>query len=364
MKKLIVLTALFAMVLGGTAIAADWNFYGSSRMQLYTENQSQDLAANPLTTSSDNRNTTFSQQTNSRIGANVAAGDVKGRFEYGASGGNANIRLLYGTWNFGSGEMSVGQMYNPTYYGLSNQAVGLGGDNGLAGFGAPFSRLDAIEFKFGGFKIAAVEPSTTALTDPGATFARPNARVTLPKIELAYNGAFGPVNLHVSGGWNSVDFYDAADNSKSVTSMVGQVMAKYSGGPFMIGGSFLYGSNLGNYGWNVGPAGLATAIWDGTEVKDTTTMGFTLVAGFTFSDMVGIEAGYGYLVNSYDSAVNSNDDPAMSYYLQVPLTLADGVFIIPEVSVYDYSDGISLATGLKTKEGNAVLVGAKFQINF
>lgn len=354
MKKLIVLTALFAMVLGGTAIAADWNFYGSSRMALFSNNQDKDLAANPLTTSSDNRYTTFAQQGNSRIGANVAAGDVKGRFEYGTT---VNLRLLYGTWNFGSGEMSVGQMYNPTYYGLSNQVYD--GDNGMAGFGAPFSRLDAIEFKFGGFKIAAVEPSTSAPFDPGATFGRTFVRATLPKIELAYNGAFGPVNLHVSGGWNSVDYFNAADNAKSVTSMVGQVMVKYSGGPFMVGGSFLYGSNLGNYGWNVGPVGEARAIWSGTELKDTTTMGFTLIAGFTFSDMVGIEAGYGYLVNSYDAAISSNDDPAQAFYLQVPLTLADGVFIIPEVGIYDYMEDAA-----KAKEGSITYIGAKFQINF
>jgi hypothetical protein len=349
-------------------------------------------ALNPLAGSKSWTKTTFAQQGNSRIGANVAAGDIKGRFEYGTG---INLRLLYGTWNFGSGEMSVGQMYNPTYYGLSNQVYD--GDNGLAGFGAPFSRLDAIELKFGGFKIAFVEPSTTSAYDSVAvanaasltaaskaavgtaplynakgvplpagyaaatnTFNK-NAKVVLPKIELAYNGAFGPVNLHVSGGWNSVDFADAADNSKSVTSMVGQVMAKYSGGPFSVGGSFLYGSNLGNYGWNVGPAGMAKAVWTGTELKDTTTMGFTLVGAFTFSDMVGIEAGMGYTVNSFDKSVAPNDDPALAYYVQVPLTLADGVFIIPEVGVHDFMEAGDAA---KTKEGNITYLGAKFQINF
>jgi hypothetical protein len=35
MKKIIVLTAVFAMVFTGAAIAADWNFYGSSRMALF-----------------------------------------------------------------------------------------------------------------------------------------------------------------------------------------------------------------------------------------------------------------------------------------------------------------------------------------
>ncbi|MFH1981130.1 MAG: hypothetical protein ABIL58_04760 [Pseudomonadota bacterium] len=361
MKKIILFTAVFALVLGGTALAADWNFYGSSRMSLFNESQSKDLAANPLTTNSDNRTTQFYQQGNSRIGANVAAGDVKGRCEYGPS---VNVRLLYGTWHFGSGEMSVGTMYNPTYYGLSNQVLGTkaGGDQNLLGFGAPFSRLPAIEFKFGGFKVAAVSPSTGTVFDPTATFARANVRATLPKIELAYNGAFGPVNLHVSGGWNSVDFYNAADNTKAVTSMIGNLMLKYSGGPFMVGGSFQYAKNVGNYNTaaSVNPVGtVTTAIWTGTELKDTTTMGYTLVAGFTVNDMVGLEAGVGYTVNSYDSSVATNDDPAMSYYFQVPLTLADGVFIIPEISVFDYMEDSA-----KAKEGNQVLLGAKFQINF
>jgi len=345
MKKLIVLTAAFAMVFAGTALAADWNFYGSSRVALFSNMMSKEMS--PVT-NEDFTTTSFAQQGNSRIGANVAAGDIKGRFEYGTS---VNLRLLYGTWNFGSGEMSVGQMYNPTYYGLSNQVYD--GDNGMAGFGAPFSRLDAIEFKFGGFKIAAVEPAVVAAA--GTT-----SKVTLPKLEAAYNGAFGPVNLHVSGGWVGFENVDNATNaSKTASAMVGQVMAKYNAGPLMVGGSFLYGINLGNYGWNVGPAGAAGLTVVGTEVKDTTTMAFTVIVGFTISDMLGIEGGYGYTVNSYDSAVSSNDDPAMAYYLQLPITLADGVFIIPEVGKYDFDENAA-----KAKEGNLTYFGAKFQINF
>jgi hypothetical protein len=346
MKKLIVLTAVFAMVFAGTALAADWNFYGSSRMALFSNTISKELST---VTGQDFTTTSYGQQGNSRIGANVAAGDVKGRFEYGTS---VNLRLLYGTWNFGSGEMSVGQMYNPTYYGLSNQVYD--GDNGLAGFGAPFSRRPAIEFKFGSFKVAAVQQATLAV---GGT----TSKVVLPKLEAAYNGAFGPVNLHVSGGWNGIENVDNATNqSKTATAMVGQVMAKYNAGPFMVGGSFLYGINLGNYGWNVGPAGAAGVMTNAAgEIKDTTTMGFTVVVGFTINDMLGVEGGYGYSVNSYDSTISSNDDPAMSYYIQLPITLADGVFIIPEVGKYDYDEDAA-----KTKEGNIGYLGAKFQINF
>jgi hypothetical protein len=346
MKKIIVLTAVFAMVFAGTALAADWNFYGSSRVGLFSNTISKEMS--PVT-GQDFTTTTYAQQGNSRIGANVAAGDVKGRFEYGTG---VNLRLLYGTWNFGSGEMSVGQMYNPTYYGLSNQVYD--GDNGLAGFGAPFSRLDAIEFKFGGFKIAAVEPATVAA-------AGTVSKVTLPKLEAAYNGAFGPVNLHVSGGWVGFENITTATNaSKTAAAMVGQVMAKYNAGPFMVGGSFLYGINLGNYGWNVGPAGAAGVQTNAAgEIKDTTTMAYTLVVGFTINDMLGVEGGFGYTVNSYDSTISNNDDPAMAYYIQLPITLADGVFIIPEVGKYDFDEDAA-----KAKEGNVGYLGAKFQINF
>jgi hypothetical protein len=355
MKKLIVLTAVFAMVFAGTALAADWNFYGSSRVTVQSSTQDKDLTG----TGNDYSTTGFFQQGNSRIGANVAAGDVSGRFEYGNSGGNANIRLLYGTWNFGSGKMVVGQLYNPTYYGLSNQVLTGGGDNGLAGFGAPFSRRDAIEFHFGGFKIAAVEPSAPGSAGAGYTA----TRGTIPKLEAAYNGAFGPVNLHLSGGMNTWESYNpTTNNGKSVTSWVGQVMAKYNAGPFMVGGSFYYGSNLGNYGWNVAPDGDATAKVVAGEFKDTTSMAFTVVVGFTINDMMGVEGGYGYNVNSYDDGYSKDDDNAMMYYVQLPLTLADGVFIIPEVTIADHADDV--VAGAKVKGGKETLLGAKFQINF
>jgi hypothetical protein len=372
MKKIVIFTALFALVLGGTALAADWNFYGSSRMALFSNTYSKDIAAggavatgtyaNPLSGTNDWTTTTYGQQGNARIGSKVSAGDISGQFEYGLGSGPAasaaHTRLLYGTWNFGSGKMNVGRMWTATYFGLSNQVYD--GDNGLAMFGGQWSRYDQIQFDFGGFKIAAVAPSTALYTvGTGNTFTRVGTKVLLPKIEAAYNGAFGPVNLHVSGGWNSVEAVDAANNGKTITSMLGQAMVKYSGGPFMVGGSFTYGINQGNYSPAYGPAGVATAVLMNNEVKDTTSMGFNIVAGFTINDMFGIEAGYGYVVNSYDSAVSSNDDPAMSYYVQVPITLADGVFIVPEVGKMDFDENAA-----KVKEGDVTYFGAKFQINF
>jgi len=369
MKKSIVFTALFALVLGGTALAADWNFYGSSRMALFSNTYSKDISAagansgnggtykNPLSGGHDWTTTTYGLQSNSRIGAKVSAGAISGQFEYSPS---VTTRQLYGAWDFGSGKMIVGRLWNPTYFGLSNQVYD--GDLNLGSFGGQWSRYDSIEFRFGGFKIAALSPSTTGadfVNVSGNTFTSAGTRAVLPKIEVAYNGAFGPVNLHVSGGWNSMEAVDAGNNGKTITAMIGQAMVKYSGGPFMIGGSFTYGINQGNYSAAYAPAGVSTAAMVNNQIKDTTSMGFQVVAGFTINDMLGVEAGYGYVVNSYDSSVTSNDDPGMAYYIQLPITLADGVFIVPEVGKLDFDEDAT-----KAKEGDVTYFGAKFQINF
>ncbi|MGD9825120.1 MAG: hypothetical protein AB7U36_12155, partial [Desulfobacter sp.] len=88
MKKTIVVLAALALMMG-SAYAAEWNFYGSARLATFWDDT--DII------SGDDGNTQYSEylQVNSRIGANVKVSDeLTGRFEYGASGGNANIRLL------------------------------------------------------------------------------------------------------------------------------------------------------------------------------------------------------------------------------------------------------------------------------
>ena len=121
MKKLIglIVTTLFAF--SGTAFAGtDWQFYGSSRFATYS--YTRNLSAND-----DQRVTKWNSQVNSRIGARVKADDngIGGRFEYGTG---VNLRRLYGTWNFGSGEVLIGHTETPSTYWESNQVWDV--DNG------------------------------------------------------------------------------------------------------------------------------------------------------------------------------------------------------------------------------------------
>jgi hypothetical protein len=190
MKKIALFTAVFAMVLGGTALAADWNFYGSARMALWSVSADKDSATNPLTgTSDDYRYTDYNLQDNSRIGAKVAAGDISGRFEFGyfpavQSASTTvkqavRLRLLYGEWNFGSGSVLVGQDYGPANFAISSQIANW--DQGLYQYGAPSNRLPQITFTFGGFKIGFVQPATA--TDTTATYS--TARAPCPRSKPA-----------------------------------------------------------------------------------------------------------------------------------------------------------------------------------
>lgn len=360
MKKIVVLTAVLALVLTGTAMAADWNFYGSARMQTFSNMHSKELATgnsyvtNPLAGANGESwtETSWTAQGNSRIGANVTAGDVSGRFEYGTG---INLRILIGRWNFGSGELAAGQDYTPAYYGFGNSVYAT--DNGLIGFGVTGAlRAPMLRLKFGGFQIAGVAPQA-AVNGAGGYV---NYKNVLPKLEAAYAGKGGPVSYHVAAGYQSVDAVNATNNSKTVSAYVLTGKVQYSGGPLTVGLSGVYGVNMAEYGWGMGTDNQVR--FANGDFKDTTGYGFAVFAGFKINDMLGVEAGYGYEMSALDGAAKGpiyKDDTAMNYYIQLPITLADGVFIIPEIGKFDYDKSFT-----DTKQGDLTYVGAKWQINF
>ncbi len=117
MRKLLIVLAAFAFVVAYTVptLAADWSFYGSARMTTFYDSVSEEKAG------FDDGDTTWNQQGNSRLGATVKAGNIGGGFEYGTG---INLRKLYGTYNFGSGQILIGQTYTPVNMFYSNQVYG------------------------------------------------------------------------------------------------------------------------------------------------------------------------------------------------------------------------------------------------
>lgn len=377
MKKLFTILAAVAFVVAFSVpamAAAEWNFYGSARMSTFWTDTD-----NPGAVLDDSGLTTWDLQGNSRVGANVKAGDIYGRFEYGVTNQTtgaheaARVRLLYGTWNFGPGKLLIGKAYTPGFNLISNQVFA--GDNDLLFYGAASGRVRQaqIALHMGGLKIALVEPNTPGYAaDPAATWVAGTVADTdnsIPLIEASYAFAFGPVKMTVFGGYHSYDqeVNTATANlaSTSIDSYVYGATAKTTFGPIFLNGSINFGQNFAAYGWLHDPAwapvrlyNAGTGLWAENDVDD---WGFNLVAGFKVNDMLTFEAGYGY-ANSELDTVLKNDDTTVSYYLNATINLAKGCFIVPEIGVVDDKD-ITVG-GVDADQGKLTYFGAKWQINF
>ncbi|MBC8440448.1 MAG: hypothetical protein H8D87_12285 [Deltaproteobacteria bacterium] len=302
MKKLIVLTAALAMVatFAMSAAAAEWNFYGSARVSTFITD---------VKGAADN---VYAQglQGNSRIGANVKVSDeLSGRFEYGTG---VNVRLLYGEWNFGGGKFLVGQTYTPLNLFYSNQVFG--SDTDMLDHGGVYSgRAPMLRLKFGDFQIAAVAPAA--------------GNIDVPTIEAQYSLKLGSASLALAGGYDAgPDLGDAA--------YVVALGASMNVGPVSLGGNIYVGDNAEQLIW--------------TRGVGESNLGYIIIAGFKVNDMIKLEAGYGSAEG--DAPVTGVTTDHYSYYGQAVITIAPGVYVIPEVGTID--------------SGNTDYFGAKWQINF
>ena len=341
-KKLSVMAAVTILAWSGVALAADWNFYGSARMSTFWSDS--DL--------NDTTNLDESLQGNSRIGANVRVSDeLTGRFEYGASDGNANVRLLYGEWNFGAGSLLVGKDYTPLYMPVSNQVYGE--DNNLDGWGEAYpGRHAQIKLKFGGFEIAAIEMDSKYYNAGSGAIEDSNVETQIPRVELRYKTELNALTLGIAGGYSTFEYNDNED----VDSYVGVIMAKVNAGSFFLGAQGFGGQNVGNLiktDTTGDELGNGYAKIDSGNVLDNDALGFDFVVGYIINDMFSLEAGYGYMQTEYDNA--DSEDEVMSYYIQAPITLAPGVIVTPEVGMVDYDEN---------GQDEITYFGAKWQINF
>lgn len=348
MKKFCLLGTVAALVtvFTMTATAADWNFYGSARIATFV-------------TDTDNKGnledtTNFDQNlhSNARIGAKIKVSDtLAGRFEYGASGGNANIRHLFGEWNFGSGKILVGQTDTPVNMFLSQQVYG--GDKLLDPYGhVDGQRHPMVRLSFGNFNIAAIQPETTTWVVPGTT-----PEVNIPKIEASYRLEFDNAFLDFQGGYQTYEIKDTATFvTHDVTSYVIAIGGQIKLGAAYIGADVWFGKNTGPYKLSC-DADDNPAV-SGTSFIDNDSLGYAFIGGFKLNETISFEAGYGYTQGELDQSAYEKDK-LNAYYLQSTITLAQGVFFVPEIGVIDNK---------KDKNGNEEpelrYAGIKWQINF
>jgi len=348
MKKLFVLFVAAAMVVAFTVpvMAADWGFYGSARMQTFWESREldgphgQDLGDGGLY---------HNLSGVARIGAKVKADAITGQFEYGPG---VNLRLLYGEWNFGTGSLLVGQDYTPALSVIGNQVYGDDADlKNMGGF--YIGRQPQLKLKVAGFQVALVRPTGARLAGDNSG----DVDISLPKIEARYDFKADKFAVGVFGGYNSFDVENSAEAPDySVDSYVVGAKGTFNFGPAYVQVGAHYGQNTGDYGSvTVGADGAQLV---NRTIQDTTTIGYAGAVGFKVSDMLAFEGGIGMVNNQTDVAGQSDDD-AMVYYIQATVSPAKGVFLVPEIGIYDYQDDRAGAD-----EGKLTYFGVKTQINF
>jgi len=416
MKKLFILVVAIVMAFAALpAFAqdkADWAFYGSVRM--WTAWEQVDSDAPPQLSSAGTPGTFFQVATtrarartiggelqsdgdlawmlqgNSRIGANVKWGNISGAFEYGHAGGwgvdsssgNPSLRLLYGMWNFGSGQLEIGQDYGSYFYLVSN-LCGPGGQecNGI-GFGSIYpGRLPMIRLIFGGLKLSLEATRTVGSfsvtpTDPitsQTAFLTPNAPLEtdwlLPRIAASYTFNAGPGQFFIGGQYNQMkEIYDVAgqERDNTVDGWTLGAGTKLSFGPFYTNATVQYGYNPNNVG--SGPATLYPSLQlydvDLDRNEDAKYMAAQLILGFKLTDSMTFEGGVVWQGGKVQTVATENTikQNTYTYYLQMVWSPTKNFFIIPEIGVVDYT---KLKTDLgDLNYGKMSWLGVKWQINF
>jgi hypothetical protein len=386
------LIVLAVLLLAAPAMAAEWNFYGSSRFATWSTNVDMDVSG-----VGDDTDTIWKQQGNSRIGANIKFNDqIGGRFEYGA-GDNINKRHLYGTYNFGVGEVLIGQTYTPTsgyFYSNSvmNKNDGDDEDGNLLGIGQFYvGRRSMIQLKFGDskfgdLKLAFVEFETddrhpidpiTVQFDPstgqfdydygyGYGYGY-DMDTTFPKIELSYGYKGEMFFVDVFGGFQTYEINFQNGSDEDVDAYVAGIGTGVNVGPASFRAGFHIGQNFGNYGqWNQAIDYFGEDYFNDKAtpdpnggLEDSDGLGWLAVVSFTANDMLTFEAGYGYEESELDDLDYKAE--IEQYYLNATIHIHKNFFVVPEVGMVEYQED---GQGARTEEPDVFYAGAKWQINF
>ena len=384
MRKLLVLIAAGAFLVAFTvpAIAAEWEFNGRVAFGTFFGDNDENSPGAVGGKSDDDLY--WHRYVDNWIAGTVVAGDITGRFMYRpleAKNSMGDFAQLSASWDFGGGSFLIGRDLGPVNFFPSGQVYL--DDMGLVGFGGIFTYFKPLmQLSIGNLKVALLEPETSSRVYPywGDDSMQPYTSTpvvgtatdndtSIPKIEASYGFAAGPVALSIMGGYQTFDEVIAAtattaEKDYGIDSYIFGVGFKIGLGAGYVNGNVFTGQNLGQY-MTTFQIGHDDAYYDSVSdsIKDTETLGYCLVVGYKISDMLTVEAGYGYLEHEGDMTGTWEDDNT-SYYVQLPINVAEGVQITPEIGMVDYGDVQWNAATAKTEEGDTTYYGARWQIVF
>jgi len=193
------------------------------------------------------------------------------------------------------------------------------------------------------------------------------------------------MSIHGFAGWQYFKQYETVTNTvtdvtrqldDTVTSYMFGAGADLNFGPMYVKPQVSWYKNGASAGWLNANLGLGNPInpltgdpisqvpfvtSDGTIVDQDSLMAM-LALGFKPTESLGLELGGGYLRTKDD---NDNKNNYYELYLQAVWSLANGVYLVPEVGYRDYGD-LETGSGLlpDVDLGNLWYAGAKWQIDF
>jgi hypothetical protein len=329
---------------------------------------------------------------NSKMRGSLEVGNVGGYWEFGMGGSEANTsgasggatnnyvetRKLYGWYKFGNCEIRAGK--DDGYFTTLTPAqyIGFNDDRHGSGFGwgaindyrDPQVRFTQNVNKTFGYMITLLQPvvfneSTVAATSPQRTSYNLFPRVAL-KVMMDF-GMFKlyPAFLYQAAKWDNLN-QTTAWAGKSVDDMVYSWHAilpvKFIAGPFAATAQFGYGQNLGtfidyqstyhNYFRDAGG-----------RIKDTTGMNGFIDLAYTVGPATPhIYFGYDNAKNSDEWKVGNDYNTRLMYGISIPIKIAEGFFVSPEFTYYDYGQKPGVAGNPDV--GKEMLGGIQFQFIF
>jgi hypothetical protein len=404
----VAITAVFAV----SAMANEWNLYGSARMAtFYTQRDYGNLFNTPLDQSGNDefgkdnyKQTQWALQGNSRVGATVKGDMLEGRFEFGVNdvptgGGTVTARRIYGVWKFADGwGLKVGKDYTPVTFFLSGQVFDA--DAGLLQVGNAYGARRgqvAVEGNLGPgmFKFAAITQTSANITFTDTDALGNEQTVTTqtesywPKLETSYMMKFGDnMSAHAFGGFQSTKYYanndvTGADTSKTISSYMVGLGGEFNFGPMFIKPQASYYYNGAAGGW-LGLAGANAASYSGLPanlISDIAAFGLPVIVngdsdnvkstmamlalGFSPTEALTLEGGIGWLYQKADGQQSIDKNTYLEYYLQAVWKMAPSVYLIPEVGYRDFGDAKFSDPNVDDVDlGSLFYFGAKWQIDF
>jgi len=346
MKKALLCCVLMIAVVG--SLSAGVNFYGSARLGFWYEYT--DKTWNTYNNGYDDTNLelNYFMHGNSRFGANVDLNGVTGKVELGISPSSVCLRHLYGMLTKGDFSILVGQTFTGfTVYG--DQVYNA--DQIFINYGLFYDgRLPMVKLGLNNkLYVMFITPNENDVTGLGGL------QTLIPKINLNYVYNCDKIYLAASVGVNMNKYNKNVNTDQlddSILSYAFAVTGKYNLGMLTLFGQFGYSLNAGNYGISTSTASSIVYNTSKKEFENTKTVG-----GFFIIESALANVGVGYLQTC--NPLWTDNDTAMSAFLQKKISLCKNVFFVPEVGLIDNMKDMTGA-----QEGKKYYAGTKIQADF